>query len=149
MFQRPCWQSSSTEAFPGNEIDQVLVAESKIALPDEHSIVENEIAIPDDVFYYEHNDVPGVCVMSSENVTPIKISKSQVWAVTADSDTSGDEICLEDCLSFDYQPHDGVPGFLIETSNDSFWTPIAHRTRSVTRGRVMYIRIAILRYFTL
>ena len=71
----------------------------------------------------EHNDVPGVCVMSNGGVTfwtPIKLSKSRVKAVTVDSDSSQVEICLKDCLSLDYQPHDGVPGFDIETSNDSF-----------------------------
>ena len=34
--------------------------------------------------------------------------KSQVRAVTVDSDTSDNGICLEDCLSLGYQPHDDL-----------------------------------------
>ena len=58
--------------------------------------------------------------------TPIKLSKSRI---TVESD-SEDEICLKDCLSLDHQPHDGVPRFDIEISNDSFWA------RSGTRSRL-------------
>ena len=72
--------------------------------------------------------------------TPRKLlSKSRVKAVIVDSDTSEDEVCLKDCLSLDYRPHDGVPGFDIETGNDSFWAPIAHRTRSATCGQLKSI----------
>ena len=51
--------------------------------------------------------------------TPIKISRSRVRA--ADSDTSDDNISLDDCLSLNYQPVHGVPGFEIETADDTFW----------------------------
>ena len=47
-----------------------------------------------------------------------------------DSDTSDDNISLDDCLSLNYQPVHGMPGFEIETADDTFWAPIAHRTRA-------------------
>ena len=48
----------------------------------------------------------------------------------ADSDTSDDNVSLDDCLSLNYQPVHGVPGFEVETADDAFWVPIAHRTRA-------------------
>ena len=82
------------------------------------------------VYYLERSDIPGVCVESGETSswTPIKISRSRVRA--ADSDTSDDNICLDDCLSLSYQSVRGVPGFEIETAGDTFWAPITHRTRT-------------------
>ena len=63
--------------------------------------------------------------------TPIKISRSRVRA--ADSDTSDDNISLDDCLSLNYQPVHGVPGFEIETADDTFWGLIAHHTWACVR----------------
>ena len=51
----------------------------------------------------------------------------------ADSDTSDDNVSLDDCLSLNYQPVHGVPGFEVETADDIFWAPIAHRTRARAR----------------
>ena len=51
----------------------------------------------------------------------------------ADSDTNADDVCVDECLSLDYQQVDGVPGFQIETKYDAFWAPIAHRTRTCVR----------------
>ena len=50
--------------------------------------------------------------------TPIKTSTSRVRA--ADSDTSDDNISLDDYLSLNYQPVHGVPGFEIETADNTF-----------------------------
>ena len=45
-------------------------------------------------------------------------------------DSSGaSDLDINECLSFDYQPREGVPGFEIETKEDLFWAPVAHRTR--------------------
>ena len=45
-------------------------------------------------------------------------------------DSSGaSDLDINECLLFDYQPREGVPGFEIETKEDSFWAPVAHRTR--------------------
>ena len=83
-----------------------------------------------DVFYLEKNDVPGLCTGSAgkRSWTPIKISKRRVR--TATSDTSDEDIDIDDCVSLDYQPVSGVPGFEIETKDGIFWAPIAHRTRT-------------------
>ena len=35
-----------------------------------------------------------------------------------------------DCLSLNYQPVHGVPGFEIETADDTFRAPITHHTRA-------------------
>ena len=51
----------------------------------------------------------------------------------ADSDISDDNISLDDCLSLNYRPVHGMPGFEIETADDTFWAPIAHRTRARVR----------------
>ena len=91
-----------------------------------------DIAVDDDpnVFYLERGYIPGVCVESGEmsSWTPIKISRSRIRA--ANSDTSDDDILVNECLSLDYQPVDGEPGFEIETNDDTFWAPVAHRTRT-------------------
>ena len=54
----------------------------------------------------------------------ITSSPSGLVASSDDSDLDSN-----DCLSFDYQLGDGVPGFSIETNDDEFWAPVAHRTR--------------------
>ena len=79
-----------------------------------------------DVYYLERNDIPGICVESGETSswTPIKISRSRVRV--ADSDTSDDNVSLDDCLSLNYQAVHGVPGFEVETADDAFWVRIAH-----------------------
>jgi len=38
----------------------------------------------------------------------------------SDSDTSDDDVSLDDCLSPNYQPVHGVPGFEVETADDNF-----------------------------
>ena len=74
-----------------------------------------------------------LCVMmgSSAAWSPIKVSNyksgSSGFQCSDDSDLDSD-----DCLSkFEYQPRDGVPGCNIETNDDGFWAPIAHRTGDV------------------
>ena len=69
---------------------------------------------------------------SSTSHFPIKISRHQIKAVKDSSDPSDDDddVCLDDCVCIDYQPVNGNPGFLIETRDDEFWAPIAHRTRN-------------------
>ena len=52
--------------------------------------------------------------------TSIKISRSRVRA--ADSDTSVDNISLDDCLSLNYQPVEGVYHFLDSTISRSLLT---------------------------
>ena len=46
------------------------------------------------------------------------------------SDPSDDNISLDDCLSLNYQPVHGIPGFEVETADDTLWAPIAHWTRA-------------------
>ena len=71
--------------------------------------------------------------MQSKTWTPISISRSGIRAVAdTDSDNSGqdDVVDVNECVMIDYLPINGRPGFEIETRTDSFWSPIAHRTRS-------------------
>ena len=44
-------------------------------------------------------------------------SKSQKVMSKPSSDTSDDDIDINDCLSFDYQLRDGFPGFEIELNH--------------------------------
>ena len=60
--------------------------------------------------------------------TPIKISRNHIRTVT--SDISEDDVDINDCTCIEYQPVNGVPGFEIATKDDTFWAPIAHRTRT-------------------
>ena len=71
---------------------------------------------------------PGVCVEQVDGTStwsPIKVSKRRVKP--ASSDTSDDDLDVDECLSFDYQLRDGVLGFEIETRDDFFWGLISHR----------------------
>ena len=65
-----------------------------------------------------------VIPIDAHSVPPIKISRSRVKV--ADSDTSDDNVSLDDCLSLNYQAVHGVPGFEVETADDAFWVQIAH-----------------------
>ena len=110
----------------------VTLADTDLVIVKDHI----DINVDDDpnVYYLERSDIPGVCVESRETSswTPIKISRSRVRA--ADSDTSDDNVFVDDCLSLNYQPVHGVPGFEVETADDIFWAPtIAHRTRARVR----------------
>ena len=64
--------------------------------------------------------------------TPIKISRSRVRA--ADSDTSDDDVSLDDCLSLNYQPVHGVQCLDLRLKLLVMpLAPIAHRTRARVR----------------
>ena len=103
------------------------------------SVLSDSELSPSDVtppVIYHHDetsDRPGVCVVRDDDGklcwSPIKVSKRavKVGQVASSDDRDLDS---DDCLSFEYQPRDGVPGFDIETRDDGFWAPIAHRTRS-------------------
>ena len=39
------------------------------------------------------------------------------------------DVDIDECLSLSYHPQEGVPYFEVETWEDAFWAPIAHRTR--------------------
>lgn len=83
------------------------------------------------VFYYETNNTPGVCVERGDGSfswSPVKISRSAVKVGDVDSSECSD-IDIDECLSLSYHPREGVPGFEVETQEDAFWAPIAHRTR--------------------
>ena len=49
-----------------------------------------------------------------------------------DSDSSDDDLSLDDCLSLNYQPVHGTPGFEVEveTADDIFWTQACVRLKS-------------------
>ena len=44
------------------------------------------------------------------------------------------DLDIDECLSIDYPPKEGEPGFEVETKDESFWLPVAYRTR--TRSKV-------------
>ena len=82
-------------------------------------------------FYYEENDIPGVCIDRGDNSfswSRVKFSRRAVKIGAGSTESS--ELDSDDCLSIDYQPRNRVPGFEVDTKSDSFWSPIAHRTRS-------------------
>ena len=72
-----------------------------------------------------------MCVDRSDGTfswSPIKVSRSAVKVGNEDSSGASD-LDINECFSFDYQPRDGVSGFEIETKEDLFRAPVAHRTR--------------------
>ena len=92
-----------------------------------------EIPVPySDVFYHEQNNILGICVKIVDEPmtpwTPIKISRSRMRV--ADSNSSDDDISVDDCLMLDYQVVNGAPGFEAEMKDDTFWMPISHHTHS-------------------
>ena len=47
-----------------------------------------------------------------------------------DSNLSKDnDLDVSECLSIDYEPVNGSPGFNVETKDDEFWAPVTYRTR--------------------
>ena len=67
--------------------------------------------------------------------TPIEISRSRILRA-ADSDTSDDDVSLDDCLSLNYQPVHGVQCLDLRLklhAGDAFWLQIAYRTRARVR----------------
>ena len=113
----------------------------ELGLQDPVSVLSESELSPSDVapplapvFYHydETSDRSGVCVVHDDDGklcwSPITVSKRAVKVgLVASSDDS--DLDSNDCHSFDYQPRGGVPGFFVETNDDGFWAPIAHRTR--------------------
>ena len=67
-----------------------------------HNIIE--ISVPDsDVFYHEQNNIPEICVKTVNELitswTPKKITRSRMRV--ADSNSSDDNIPVDDCLMLD------------------------------------------------
>ena len=50
--------------------------------------------------------------------------------IFASAASSLSDLDISECLSIGYQRRDNVPGVDIETSDDYFWVPMAHHTRS-------------------
>ena len=87
------------------------------------------------VFYFEKDGIPGVCVDQGDKSfswSPAKISRRAVKVGTGSTESS--DLYIDECLSIDYQPKEGEPGFEVETKDESFWLPVAYRTR--TRSKV-------------
>ena len=88
------------------------------------------------VYYRELDDTPGLCVEDDDGAliwSPIKISRSRIRGSTSTATSDSEEIDADLCSSLSYQMVDGMPGIEIETDDDVFWAPIAHRTRTRTR----------------
>ena len=50
--------------------------------------------------------------------------------------TKSSDVDIDDCITMNYQTRNGVPGFEIETKEDAFWSPIAHRTISRKKSNI-------------
>ena len=97
----------------------------------EASLDAADIDVSADVYYYEVNDRPGLCVQRPNeplNWSPVKFSRRSVKAASATSSDS--EIDVSECLCIDYQRRNNEPGVEIETKDNTFWIPVAHRTHS-------------------
>ena len=94
-------------------------------------ISQSQLSQSDHVFYHEENDTPGVCVSRGDGSfswSPVKFSRSacKVGEPTFSEDS---DIDIAECLCIDYESLGGTPGFSVETVDDVFWAPVAHRTR--------------------
>ena len=64
--------------------------------------------------------------------SPAKFSRRAVKVGSGSTESS--DLDIDECLSIDYQPKEGEPGFEVETKDESFWLPVTYRTR--TRSKV-------------
>ena len=73
-----------------------------------------------EVFYYETNDTPGICISHDDRSfgwSSVKINT----AVKVGVDSSdGSDLNISECVALDFQSREGVPGFDIETAEDLF-----------------------------
>ena len=109
----------------GHQSPQLILAESELSPTD--------ISAP--VFYFEKDGIPGVCFDQGDKSfcwSPAKISRRAVKVGTGSTESS--DLDIDECLSIDYQPKEGESGFEVETKDESFWLPVAYRTR--TRSKV-------------
>ena len=113
-------QASQQDLQPG-VLD--LCLQDPVSVLSESELSPSDFAPPVPPIFYHYNetrDRPGVCVVRDDDGnlcwSPIKVSKRAVIvgqvASSDDSDLDSDH-----CLSFEYQPRDGVPGFNIETND--------------------------------
>ena len=103
--------------------------------PVKTAVVSNldDLDIPSDsdVYYYQHDDTPGLCVESSDGTlawSPVKFSRSGV--VSQDSPGCTETIDVADIDVVEFQSRGGVPGVEVTTPDDRVWLPVACRTRS-------------------
>ena len=145
----PDFVDTPSSSFSNSEFVEDVIADSDLGGKDEsaggvnsdsdsmeRTLVETSLDAADidvsaDVYYYEMNDRPGLCVEHPNepcNWSPVKFSKRSVKAASATSSDS--EIDVSECLCIDYQRRNNEPGVEIETKDNTFWIPVAHRTRS-------------------
>ena len=131
----PCDRSSiscddgASQTVDESQLDLTLCHQNPKLIIAESELSPTDVSSP--VFYLEKNDIPGVCVDRGDcsfSWSPVKFSRSAVKIGVRSTESS--DVDIDDCLSIDYQPRNGVPGFEVETKADSFWSPVAHRTRS-------------------
>ena len=103
--------------------------------PVKTAVVSNldSVDIPSDaeVYYYQHEDTPGLCVENSDgdlSWSPVKFSHCGV--VSQDSLGCTETIDVSDIDVIEYQFRGGVPGVEVTTPDDCVWLPVACRTRS-------------------
>ena len=102
----------------------------------ERTLVETSFDAADidvivDVYYYEVNVRPGLCMErpnEPRNWSPVKFSRCSVSATSSDS-----EIDVSECLCIDYQRRNNESGVEIKTKDNTFWIPVAHQTHSCFR----------------
>ena len=114
-------------------LDLTLCHQSPELILAESELSPTDISAP--VFYLEKDGIPGICVDQGDKSfgwSQAKISRRAVKVGTGSTESSDFEI--DECLSIDYRPKEGEPGFEVETKDESFWLPVACRTR--TRSKV-------------
>ena len=115
-----CTNSFVDDASQPESLDLTLCRQSP-----EH-IVESELSrtiVSTPVFYLEKDEIPGICIDrgdSSFSWSPVKFSRSAVKVGVGSTESS--DLDIEECVSIDYQPRHGVPGFEVETWTDTFWS---------------------------
>ena len=129
--------ASPTESVdvPATDLSDITLCQDNpsIIIPESQLSQSSLTDLP--AFYREENSTPGVCVNRGDGSfswSPVKFSRSA--CKVGDSNYSEDsDLDISECLSIDYQPVDGTPGFTVETKDDVFWAPVAHRTRQRRR----------------
>ena len=159
----PDFVDTPSSSFSNSEFVEDVIADSDLGGKDEsaggvnsdsmeRTLVETSLDAADidvsaDVYYYEVNVRPGLCVERPNelrNWSPVKFSRRSVKAASATSSDS--EINVSECLCIDYQRRNNEPGVEIETKHNTFWIPVAHRTRSRFRPETCLLGFSFIRY---
>ena len=98
-----------------------------------------------DVYYYQHEDTPGLCVENSDgdlSSSPVKLSHCGI--ISQDSPGCTETIDVSDIDVIECHSRGGVPGFEVTTPDDCVWFPCRTRSRIKSLFSVIFFTVMAL-----